>query len=206
MACSQLGSHQLSECTRPVLLEALLPRRSCHADRVPAGSSATQKVSHAALTALNYRNYVSKMRRPLSLVIASIALGACNLGASNYPVVAVTVAATQPADPVDGVLVDIFSYCGDDRSSCLLQIGIIGGQVLRTGDSTPLATFCQNHEDANLRAIMFPASGRSEAIVQARLLDGKNPSSCDGALLSETEAVVAAHMSRALDAGGADAK
>jgi hypothetical protein len=149
---------------------------------------------------------MDKMSRPISLVVASIALAACNLGATNYPLVAVTIAATQPADPADGVLVDIFSYCGDDRNGCLLQVGIIGGQVLRTGDSTPTTTFCQSHDDADLRAIMFPASGRSELIVQARLLGGTNPNPCEGALLSETEAVVAAHVSRAIDAGIADAK
>jgi len=132
---------------------------------------------------------------------------ACNLGAEDHRLISIDVASTQPNDPTDGLFVEISSNCGDVKHDCLLQATAVNGALRRAGDDAITTTFCQHQISSTpVPVILYPASGKTEVVVQARLLDG-DATTCEGAVLAQAEAVVTAKtVAVVVDGGSTDAQ
>lgn len=137
--------------------------------------------------------------------LAGCALAGCDpdLGAQDQARIVVGIAADQPADPADGISVEISANCGSGKKACLLQVGIVGGVLLRPGDTKRAAMFCQRqvlHEP--MPVLVFATGPTMEVVLQARLLDGSDEDECMGTILSEAQRAISA---RATSPPGADA-
>lgn len=134
-------------------------------------------------------------------------LAGCDLGAQDQARIVVSIGADQPADPADGVGVEISGYCGSGKQACLLQVNIVGGVLLRPGDTRRAATFCQRQVLREPMPVLVFATGSTmEVVLQARLLDGTDEDECMGTILSEAQRAISARAtSPGSDAGPSDA-
>lgn len=138
--------------------------------------------------------------------LVGCALAGCDLGAQDQARIVVSVGADQPVDPADGVGVEISAYCGSSKA-CLLQVNVVGGDLLRPGDTRRAVTFCQRQVLREPMPVLVFATGSTmEVVLQARLLDGSDEDECMGTILSEAQRAISARAtSPGSDAGPGDA-